>query len=183
VARLKRRDDARDWLNAWETLIQEHGRRVYGLALRTLRHRQDAEDATQAVWERVLSGLATFRGDSSLRTWLFRITMNVCLTRIEARNRAPTAYRDDDDPDLFDDVADGAPDPERLALGSAVRAAVERAIGELDPAFRSAIVLRELEGLSYDEIAVVLDVPINTVKTRIYRARLELQAKLRALRS
>ena len=182
LARLKSRDDAEDWLDAWETLVREHGGRVYGLALRTLRHQQDAEDATQAVWERALSGLDRFRGDSQLSTWLFRITMNVCLTRLDSQRRAPTPPPGSD-VDLFEGVLDEAPDPERLTLGSEARHAVERAIGELDPQFRVTILLREVEGLSYDEIAQVLDVPLNTVKTRLYRARLELQSKLAAFRS
>jgi RNA polymerase sigma-70 factor (ECF subfamily) len=182
IDRLRRRTDPQDWLDAWETLVGEHGGRVYGLALRTLRHRQDAEDATQAVWERALSGVERFRGESQLSTWLFRITMNVCLTRLETERRRPAAWLGSDD-DVLDWVVDDSPDPERRTLGGEARLAVERAIGQLEPPFRVTILLREVEGLSYDEIAEVLDVPINTVKTRLYRARLELQSKLAAFRS
>jgi len=181
LARLRHPDGPQDWLEAWETLIREHGGRVYGLALRMLRHRQDAEDATQVVWERVLSALESFRAESALSTWLFRITMNVCLTRLDSRKHAQTDPPGEDD--LLDSLTDAAPDPERQTLGRETRDAVERAIGELEPAFRAAILLREVEGLSYEEIARALDVPINTVKTRLYRARLELQQKLAAFRS
>jgi RNA polymerase sigma-70 factor (ECF subfamily) len=181
LARLRHPDSAQDWLEAWETLIREHSGRVYGLARRMLRHRQDAEDATQVVWERVLSALESFRAESALSTWLFRITMNVCLTRLDSRKHAPAEPPGEDD--LLDSIADDAPDPERRALGRETRDAVERAIGELEPAFRAVILLREVEGLSYEEIARALDVPVNTVKTRLYRARLDLQQKLAAFRT
>ncbi len=180
LARLRHPDHPQDWLEAWETLIREYSGRVYGLALRMLRHRQDAEDATQVVWERVLSALQSFRGDSALSTWLFRLTMNVCLTRLDSRKH-PQADPPGED-DLLEGLADAAPDPERRTLGRETRHAVERAIGELEPAFRAAILLREVEGLSYEVIAQALEVPVNTVKTRLYRARLELQQKLAAFR-
>ena len=181
LARLRHPDGAQDWLEAWETLIREHSGRVYGLALRMLRHRQDAEDATQVVWERVLSALESFRAEAALSTWLFRITMNVCLTRLDSRKHAPAEPPGEDN--LLDSIADDAPDPERRTLGRETRDAVERAIGELEPAFRAVILLREVEGLSYEEIAQTIDVPVNTVKTRLYRARLDLQQKLAAFRS
>jgi RNA polymerase sigma-70 factor, ECF subfamily len=183
LARLQQRDDPQDWLDAWETLVHECGNRVYGLSLRMLRHPQDAEDATQEVWERALAGLSRFRGDSSLATWLYSIAMNVCLTRIDraARSRVVTT----DDPlgdDLLIDPADDGPDAERCALSAEARVAIERALGELDPALRAVILLRDREDLRYEEIAQILDIPINTVKTRIHRARLALQEKLEAFR-
>jgi RNA polymerase sigma-70 factor, ECF subfamily len=187
LERLVRRDDPDDWLDAWETLVDEYGGRAYGLALRTLRHRQDAEDAMQHVWERVLQGLPRFRGDSSLSTWLFRITMNVCLTRLDARTRhtvTPRGPSDDATDDVLAQLPDTTtPDPERRTLGGETLAAVERALAELDPVFRATILLREVEGLRYEEIAQALDIPVNTVKTRLHRARLELQAKLASFRS
>jgi RNA polymerase sigma-70 factor, ECF subfamily len=183
LARLQQRDDPQDWLDAWETLVHECGNRVYGLSLRMLRHPQDAEDATQEVWERALAGLSRFRGESSLATWLYSIAMNVCLTRIDraARSRVVTT----DDPlgdDRLIDPADDGPDAERCALSAEARVAIERALGELDPALRAVILLRDREDLRYEEIAQVLDIPINTVKTRIHRARLALQEKLEAFR-
>jgi RNA polymerase sigma-70 factor (ECF subfamily) len=181
LARLRHPDGAQDWLEAWETLIREHTGRVYGLALRMLRHRQDAEDATQVVWERVLSALESVPAESALSTWLFRITIDVCLTRLDSRKDAPAAPSGEDE--LLDSIANDRPDPERRTLGRETRDALERAIGGLEPAFRAAILLREVEGLSYEEIARALDVPVNTVKTRLYRARLELLQKLAAFRS
>ena len=183
LARLQQRDDPQDWLDAWETLVGEYGNRLYGLSLRMLRQPQDAEDATQEVWERVLAGLRRFRGDSSMATWFYSIAMNVCLTRIDraARSRVVTT---DDPPgdDLLIDTPDGRPDAERCALSTEARVAIERALGELDPEFRAVILLRDREDLRYEEIAQILDIPINTVKTRIHRARLALQEKLEAFR-
>jgi RNA polymerase sigma-70 factor (ECF subfamily) len=180
VRRLRQRDDADDWLDAWEAVVTQNGSRVYGLALRMLRNREDAEDATQEVWQRALRGLERFRGESSLATWLFRITMNVCSSRLEAGSR--TASGPDSKDDVVVEMPDPAPDPERRTAGREVREAVERALGTLDPAFRSTVILRELEGLSYEEIAEVLDIPVNTVKTRLHRARRELQSALAGFR-
>jgi RNA polymerase sigma-70 factor (ECF subfamily) len=180
VRRLRQRDDPDDWLDAWDALVTQNGGRVYGLALRMLRNREDAEDATQEVWQRALRGLERFRGEASLATWLFRITMNVCSSRLEAGSR--TAIRPEAKDDVVAGMPDPAPDPERRTAGREVREAVERALGTLEPAFRSTVILRELEGLSYDEIAEVLDTPVNTVKTRLHRARRELQAALAEFR-
>lgn len=153
---------------------------MYGLALRMLRDALDAEDATQLVWERVLRGLRRFRGESSLSTWLYRITMNVCLTRLENRVEPCRAAAEDE---TLAVLCDAAPDPERRAMSREMRAAIERALGSLDPAFRSVLLLREVEGLSYDDIARVLEIPVNTVRTRLFRARTALQAALEAWRS
>lgn len=183
LARLKRRDDSDDWVDAWESLVNLQGGAVYGLALRMMRHREDAEDATQAAWERVLAGLATFRGDAAVSTWLFRITMNECLTRLERRHREGRNRLPDGDDHVLALVPDRAPGPDRHALSRETLVAIERALGELDYPFRAAVVLRELHGLRYEDIAEVLDIPVNTVKTRLHRARLDLQQKLEAFRS
>jgi RNA polymerase sigma-70 factor (ECF subfamily) len=182
LARLQQRDDPEAWLDAWETLVHENGDRVYGLALRMLRHPQDAEDATQEVWERALTGLSRFRRESSLATWLYSIAMNVCLTRIDRRTRSRVVTVDPliDNPHI--DPSDGSPDAERRTLSAEARVAIERALDELDPGFRAVILLRDREDLRYEEIAEILDVPLNTVKTRIHRARLVLQEKLEAFR-
>jgi RNA polymerase sigma-70 factor, ECF subfamily len=182
LARLQQRDDPEDWSDAWETLVREYGDRVYGLSLRMLRHPQDAEDATQEVWERTLRGLSGFRGDSSLATWLYGITMNVCLTRIDKGTRSRVVTTDDPPGDPHFDPSDGSPDAERCALSAEARVAIERALGELEPEFRAVILLRDREDLRYEEIAQALEIPINTVKTRIHRARLVLQEKLEAFR-
>jgi len=182
LARLQQRENAEDWLDAWEMLVREYGGRVYGLALRMLRQPQDAEDATQEVWERALTGLRRFRGDSSLATWLYAIAMNVCLTRIDQGTRSKVIPTDPFGDDPHADPPDGRPDAERHTLSAEARRAIERALGELDPGFRAVILLRDNENLRYEEIAQILDIPINTVKTRIHRARLALQEKLEAFR-
>ena len=183
LAHLRQRHDPERWRDAWEALVRQHGSRVYGLALRMLRHREDAEDATQEVWERTLTGLDRFRGDSSLATWLYSITMNVCLTRLERGTRSKVVPMTDP---LGDDLVSGAPDEppdaERHAFSAEARIAIERALGELDHGFRAVIILRDREDLRYEEIAQILDIPINTVKTRIHRARAALQEKLGAFR-
>ena len=109
--------------------------------------------------------------------------MNVCLTRLhDCARRHPVSPADHDDDLLAGIVDERTANPERHAHGSEARREIERALGELEPAARAAILLREFEGLRNEEIADVLDIPLNTVKTRIHRARLELQAKLKAFR-
>ena len=157
---------------------------MFGLALRTLRHRQDAEDATQAVWERALHGLRRFRAGGVARHVAVQDhdeRLFDAPPRFRAR-RHPVSPADHDDDLLAGIVDERTAYPERHAHGSEARREIERALGELEPAARAAILLREFEGLRYEEIADVLDIPLNTVKTRIHRARLELQAKLKAFR-
>ena len=119
----------------------------------------------------------------TLATWLYSITMNVCLTRLERGTRSKVVPMTDP---LGDDLVSGAPDEppdaERHAFSAEARIAIERALGELDHGFRAVIILRDREDLRYEEIAQILDIPINTVKTRIHRARAALQQKLGAFR-
>jgi RNA polymerase sigma-70 factor (ECF subfamily) len=163
---------------------------VLTLARRFLGSREAAEDLLQDVFVKVHGSLAGFRGESSLKTWIARITVNAARNRRRDDARrlrvvapvAGLASAGDDDPPSLDEMArDGAPSPERRALSSAARVRIEDALARLPADFREALVLRESEGLSYDEIARATGVEVGTVKSRIARARARLQEELRDL--
>lgn len=150
-------------------LIDAHADAVFRLAFGILHDRQLTEDVVQETMLRSWRSLGRFRGDASERTWVLRIAHNTAIDAV--RRRRDLAVDPHEMPDAADPV-----DPADRAAGLDSLAAVRRALAELDATSRSIVVLREVEGLSYQEIADALDVPIPTVKTRLLRARRALQA-------
>lgn len=148
---------------------------VYRLALRMSGGREEALDIAQEVFLRIHRHLAGFRGGSSLKTWVYRITLNQCRTA-GLRSRSRSASIDDQEAAIA--VIDPAAGPEALAARSEFFARVERALAALPPEFREALVLRDVDELSYEEIATVLRVPLGTVRSRIARGRERLRAQL-----
>jgi RNA polymerase sigma-70 factor (ECF subfamily) len=169
VARLRARDPA-----AFEELVRTYQHRVFGVALRMLGARADAEDVAQEVFLRVYRAVGEFRGEARLSTWLYGITSNLCLNRL-ARADHTRVSRDDD-------AVQGAPsegiDAAEAAERSEVEAALRQAIAELPDERRIVVVLRDVEGLSYDEIAQALALEPGTVRSRLHRARLDLKSKM-----
>jgi len=159
--------------DAFELLVRRHQGAVYGLALRMLGSQADAQDAAQDSFVQAWNALARFRGDSAFASWLYRIVTNRCLNILASRR--PTDVLSADYASARDDPAEAAIDRERM---HAVAAAVLR----LAPEQRAALVLREFQGLSYDEIAEILGVSLSAVKGRIHRARLLLVEELGAWR-
>ncbi len=159
--------------DAFEVLVRRHQGAVYGVALRMLGSEVDAQDAAQDAFVQAWSALARFRGDSAFSTWLYRIVTNRCLNILAKRRPS--------DP-LADELVDARDDPAELAAGRARMQAVGAAVLRLGPEQRAALVLREFQGLSYDEIADVLGVTVAAVKGRIHRARLGLVEELGAWR-
>src|SRR5262245_61497632 len=164
---------------AWDEIVRGQLPKLLGFCMRMLRSRQEAEDVCQEVWERAIRSIETFRGESSLETWLCTIARNRCLTRLDSAKRSK-ASRDED---AILEIPDAGPGPDDRLHGEQLRVAMEKAIGTLDPDFREAILLCDFNGLSYAEIAAATNVPIATVKTRIHRARVRLQALLAEFRS
>jgi RNA polymerase sigma-70 factor (ECF subfamily) len=156
--------------DAIDTLLRQHYDRIYGLCLRMTGQEADALDACQEALLAIVRGLPRFDGRSAFATWAYRITTNACLDELRRRKRRPIANVDD-----FALVDRGAA-PEDVADRIDVQAALSR----LPVDFRSAVVLRDLAGLSYEEIAEVLDVPPGTVRSRIARGRAALAADLGA---
>jgi RNA polymerase sigma-70 factor, ECF subfamily len=150
-------------LDAFEALVRRHQAAVYRVALRMLRSEADAQDATQDTFVRAWRGLERFRRESAVSTWLYRIVTRRCLDLIAARRRAEGLQQIELDASI--DPADTAEQRERLR-------AVTRAIAGLPGEQRAALVLREFEGLSYDQVADVLNTSVPAVKGRIHRARL-----------
>ena len=161
---------------AFEGAVMPHLDAAYTLARYLLRDDADAEDAVQEAVLRALRYFAGFRGVEG-RAWLLRIVRNTCFTARERRNAEPTVPLDDE---LHGAPADGAANPEDALILSASREGLHAAIDGLPAEFREVIVLRELEGLSYLEIAEVAGVPVGTVMSRLSRARKRLHDALHA---
>ena len=149
---------------AQEALLREHHDLIWRLCRRMTGNDADASDATQEGLLAVLRGLPRFDGRSSLRTWVYRVATNACLDELRRRSRRPVAIDDDTLATLSTSADDRSDDVVQ-------RAEVDGALTRLTPEFRTAVVLRDLCDLSYDEIADILGVPIGTVRSRIARGR------------
>ena len=164
---------------AFEALVKANEKGVYNLALRMLGNAQDALDASQEAFFKAYKALGNFRGDSKFSVWLYRLTSNVCLDMLRKAGRYDeTSLTGEDEEDL--PLPDSRFDPQAALERSEVRRAVREGLDSLDPIFRQALVLRDVSGLSYDEIGQVLDTEPGTVKSRIFRARRKLAAYLMA---
>ena len=164
-----RRGDPR----AFEDLVIAYQHRVFGVALRMLRNRSEAEEIAQEVFLRVHRAVEDFRGEAKLSTWLYAITSRLCLNRLASGERRMAREGEESLERLRGD-ADPAAHVERIEL----EAALQRAIPELPEERRIVVVLRDFEGLSYEEIAAALDLPLGTVRSRLHRARTDLKEKL-----
>jgi RNA polymerase sigma-70 factor, ECF subfamily len=158
----------------FEELVTAYQHRVFGVALRMLGSRAEAEEVAQEVFLRAYRSIGTFRGDARLSTWLYAITSRLCVTRLTTGERRIARLGEDTLVRLADPRADPTTALERRELAQAL----ETAIADLPEERRIVVILRDLEGLSYDEIAEALDLELNTVRSRLHRARLELKDKL-----
>jgi len=179
VARLVAREEA-----AFNLLVVTYERRVFALVFRMLGRRDEAEDVAQEVFVQVFKAIETFRGDSKLSTWIYRIAVNLSKNRVKYNSRRHTSEQDD-----IDAMADRAPlsaakgvsvgdvsRPDELLEGIQLEAIVKRAIDAIEPDFREVLILRDVEDMSYEEIASVTGLADGTVKSRIHRARAQLRA-------
>ena len=162
---------------AFEQLMAAHENKMYAVALRMCGSREDAQDCLQEAMVRVYRALSGFKGQSSFSTWVYRITMNSCLDELRRRKSRMTSSLDAMLENGFMPSDDGDT-PEQSSLRSEQRRALERAIRELPEDMRAAIVLRDVQGLSYDEIAQALDANVGTIKSRISRGREKLRGVL-----
>src|SRR5580658_8650787 len=168
---------------AYDLLVLKYQHKVVKLVLRYLRNPADAEDVAQEAFVKAYRALPQFRGDSAFYTWLYRIAINTAKNALAARERNPVSYEldlhtGDDTSDMVSRLKDPET-PEGLALTEEIRDTVNHAIEELPEDLRTAIVLRELEGMSYEEIAASMDCPVGTVRSRIFRAREAIDRRLR----
>ena len=163
--------------DAFAVLMDLYQKQVYHLALRTVGNPEDAADMTQEAFLRAYRAIGSFRGDSKLSVWLYRLTQNVCIDFLRSRGRRPTVsltVENEADEVQELDVADDRFDPEEQYQRKALRDAVRRGLDALPEEYRAILVLREINGLSYAEIGEQLQLEEGTVKSRLFRARKKL---------
>jgi RNA polymerase sigma-70 factor, ECF subfamily len=159
---------------AFEELVMTYQHRVFGVALRMLGNRGEAEEVAQEAFVRAHRALGDFRGDAKLSTWLYAITSRLCLNRLASGERRLTRQGED----ALLRLSDAGPRPDAALERRELETALGRAIAELPEDRRIVVVLRDLEGLSYEEIAQVLELELGTVRSRLHRARADLKEKL-----
>ena len=159
-------------------LIERHQQDIFNLCYRMLQRSEEADDATQDTFLKAYRSLKQFRGDARLKTWLSRIARNECLNRL--RDEKIMSLDEQSETDCGFEFADSAPSPLGLIEQQETQSIVHAAIDELPHPYRLAITLFHLDGLSYEEISQVMEIPLGTVKTHIFRARILLKSKLQA---
>jgi len=185
IRRLRDRDEA-----AFREMVSTYQQQVFNLVFRMLGSREEAEDLAQEVFVTVFKSIDGFRGDSKFSTWLYRITANHCKNRFKylARRQFHSAEPLDDLSERNAAGRDGGPamalqarisEPDEVLAGKRLEAAVQRAIADLEDEHRLLIILRDIQGLSYQEIAAIAQLAEGTVKSRLHRARLALKDRLK----
>jgi RNA polymerase sigma-70 factor (ECF subfamily) len=182
IERLKRGDAA-----AFETLVNERSGEIFGLLYRLTENAEEARDLTQETFLRAFQSIVHFRGESDLRTWIYRIAINQARNRWRWwRRRRREATVSIDAPEIGGGrlglvatlKSNTVRDPEQDALLSERERALKKALGSLRRVYREAVILRDIEGFAYEEIATTLDISVGTVKSRLARGRQELRRKL-----
>ena len=181
IERLVRRDE-----RAFNELVELYEARVFRLLHRMLGRRDEAEDMAQEVFVQIFKAVGTFRGESELSTWIYRVSVNLCKNRMKYLSR-----RHADGEDELEPVAERAPldqakgvtfgdvaQPDHLVEGYQLEHVVQMCIAELEPDFREVLILRDVEDLSYEELSEITGLPDGTVKSRLHRARSMLKANV-----
>lgn len=169
VRRVKKGDK-----QAFDLLFLRYQHKILNLVSRYLRDPEDVQDVTQEAFIKAFRALPRFRGDSAFYTWLYRIAINTAKNHLVARSRRPPGTDVDvEDAEFMDgtDALKDAESPESALARDELKAAIDSAIAELPDDLRSAVTLREFDGLSYEQIAEIMDCPVGTVRSRIFRAR------------
>jgi RNA polymerase sigma-70 factor (ECF subfamily) len=185
IARLQAREDA-----ALQELADRYGARIFQLAMRQMKNREDAEEVTQDVLMKVYRKAGTFRGDAALSSWIYRITFNTSMSRLRSTRLARAAEKERDraqaaadaDPAMHvqRETADWSRMPDESLLRAQLRQAVEVAIQELPEIYRQPVVLRDIQGLTTEEASTRLKLKDQTLKSRLHRGRLMLRTRLEA---
>ena len=170
--------------SAFDVLVKKYQHKIVKLVMRYVRDPTEALDVSQEAFLKAYRALPGFRGESAFYTWLYRIAINTAKNYLVAARRRPLEYDlDPQDPEQYDTQArlKDVDTPEGLALSNEIRQTVNRAIEQLPDDLRTAIILREIEGMSYEEIAQTMQCPVGTVRSRIFRAREAIDKRLRPL--
>lgn len=163
---------------AFNELLGVHEKKMYAVCLRMCMNHEDAQDCLQEAMLRIYRSISGFKGQSSFSTWIYRVTMNTCLDELRKKKNKQTTSLDS----LLDtgwSPSDDYDTPEHHAISGEKKKAIQNAISELPEDMRSAIVLRDIEGFSYDEISDMLGINVGTIKSRISRGREKLREKIR----
>jgi RNA polymerase sigma-70 factor (ECF subfamily) len=169
---------------AFDLLVLRYQHKVVKLVARLLRDPAEAEDVAQEAFVKAYRALGSFRGDSAFYTWLYRIAVNTARNSIASRQRRPLDYEADlseNEQSAVESRMRHTDTPEANVLSEEIHRTVNRAVEELPEDLRTAIILREVEGLSYEEIAEAMDCPVGTVRSRIFRAREAIDRNLKPL--
>lgn len=178
VERVKRGDQ-----RAYDMLVLKYQHKIFGLISRYVKDSDEVQDVAQEAFIKAYRALPKFRGESAFYTWLYRIAINTAKNYLVSRSRRPPNIDVDVGDAEFYDGADGLRDtdnPENVLFGNELKAVVDTAIQALPEDLRTALTLREFDGLSYEDIADVMDCPVGTVRSRIFRAREAVDEKVKA---
>jgi RNA polymerase sigma-70 factor (ECF subfamily) len=171
-------------VESFELLISSYDKRAYNIAYRVMGNEEDAKDMAQEAMLRVFRSLKDFKGQSSFSTWLYRIVTNVCLDELRRRKNDKYVSLDStiqtDSGEMHMELCSDRETPESVYEQVEQREVIKNAIRELNEEYRSVIVLRDIQGFSYEEISNILDCSLGTVKSRINRARTMLRDKLKS---
>ncbi|MGI6712506.1 MAG: RNA polymerase sigma factor [Bacillota bacterium] len=170
-------------IEAFEQLISKYQQKVYNIAYRLIGNTHDACDLAQEALIKVFKSIKSFRGDASFSTWLYHIITNVCRDELRKRSRCQTSFLDEplvigEEGEITKQIADVSNLPENALEKKELEAYLQELINSLNPEYRMVILLREVLGYSYEEIALNLNISLGTVKSRLNRARGYLKEKL-----
>jgi RNA polymerase sigma-70 factor (ECF subfamily) len=165
---------------AFREFVSAHADRIYNHALRMLGKREEAEEAVQDIFLKVHKGMANFRGESSVKTWLYRITVNTCLTRLKKRASGQREFSAEESEEGYqwETIISDRDNPEERFINKELYNFVMKAMELITAEEKEIILLFHVDGLKYEEIANILDVPIGTVCARLYRARRHLRVAM-----
>ena len=170
--------------SAFDLLVAKYQHKILNLVMRYVKDPSEALDVAQEAFLKAYRAAPSFRAESAFYTWLYRIAINTAKNYLVAARRRPTGvdldFTDSEQFEALTKLSDGDT-PERLALTEEIGSAVDAAIQELPEELRTAILLREIEGMSYEEIAATMECPVGTVRSRIFRARESIEKRLRPL--
>ncbi len=168
-------------LRAFDLLVLKYQGRIAALVSRYVSDAGELEDVTQEAFIKAYRALGKFRGDSAFYTWLYRIAVNAAKNHLVAKGRRPGANATIEDAEGLDEggLLSESASPEALAMGGELAEVVESALNGLPDELKAALMLREFDGLSYDDIADVLGCPVGTVRSRIFRAREAIDQRVR----
>ena len=178
VERCRANDEA-----AFNEVVSRYKNKVYNYIYRMTNSSDDAEDLTQEVFIRMYTSIDSFRSQSSLNTWLFRIASNLCIDKFRRSKNRTAAYSLDDpvgdsDGEMTHEVADHTYEPHRLLENVEMAEQIGAALAQLPEKLRATLLLHDIEGLPYEEIAQIVGCPLGTVKSRLFNARMQLRQRL-----